>query len=289
MVAQSTSQTSACTMCEQKSYSQSTKHLRSTKIDSKHPNRQTTDKLGNIPSLEEGVLKAHREVGHGHIYEERTTGLCPDRTQSTSSVSSKRASNDGRDTEEDVSACGSPQCAQRCSSGHVIKSGASAQLPASTDNSSDSSTSDKTEQVDCSESAITKEISSNYLSRCPLSLSNRELGRWGEYLAARFMEHIDYKILVKNWRCDYGEVDLVMRNPEGCLIFAEVKTRRDEHCGAPEQSVTSQKVNRYKQIAKCFMKDALEPYSIDILSVQVIDSDKVRIDHFKDISAFLAE
>lgn len=51
-----------------------------------------------------------------------------------------------------------------------------------------------------------------------------ELGREGEERARGFLARRGYRILCRNYRCTYGEVDIIASRG-GCLIFCEVKTR----------------------------------------------------------------
>ena len=51
------------------------------------------------------------------------------------------------------------------------------------------------------------------------------LGQRGENLAARHLRNQGYKILIRNFRCDVGEVDIIVRDGRS-LVFVEVKTRR---------------------------------------------------------------
>lgn len=129
-----------------------------------------------------------------------------------------------------------------------------------------------------------QEVDSPLWQSSPLSLSSKALGRWGERLVARFMEHIHYEVLEQNWVCDCGEIDIILRHPEGHVVFGEIKTRRSDDCGKPEQAVTPEKLNRYVQAAQIYLNDAHEAYTIDVFSVMVLDHDRVKIDHFKDVS-----
>ncbi len=56
---------------------------------------------------------------------------------------------------------------------------------------------------------------------------SRRLGRWGEDLAAEFLEGKGYRIVDRNWKCRFGELDLVAEGG-GFLCFVEVKLRRLE-------------------------------------------------------------
>ena len=51
------------------------------------------------------------------------------------------------------------------------------------------------------------------------------LGRRGENAACRLLRSYGWEILARNWRCRYGELDIVARDG-GVLVFAEVKTLR---------------------------------------------------------------
>lgn len=54
----------------------------------------------------------------------------------------------------------------------------------------------------------------------------KEIGNLGEALVARWLELQDYQILKQNWRCRWGEIDLIAREPKtSAIAFVEVKTR----------------------------------------------------------------
>ena len=74
------------------------------------------------------------------------------------------------------------------------------------------------------------------------------LGSWGEELATQFLEDRGYRILTTNYRCVYGEVDIVAQEGEE-LVFVEVRTRRSETFGSPEESLSRAKVRRL--VATC--------------------------------------
>jgi len=56
----------------------------------------------------------------------------------------------------------------------------------------------------------------------------RQLGDRGEQAATAYLEQCGYTIVTRNWRCRYGEIDLVARDGEQ-LVFVEVRTRRDRY------------------------------------------------------------
>jgi putative endonuclease len=74
------------------------------------------------------------------------------------------------------------------------------------------------------------------------------LGRRGEELAAQELERRGWQIVERNWRCPAGEVDIVARQG-ATWVFVEVRTRRGEDFGAPEESLSAAKQARMVAVA----------------------------------------
>jgi len=81
-----------------------------------------------------------------------------------------------------------------------------------------------------------------------VSDSRRTLGAAGEELTAAWYRDAGYEILARNWRCDSGELDLVVCR-DGVVVFCEVKTRRGDTFGAPFEAVTASKQRRLRVLA----------------------------------------
>lgn len=97
------------------------------------------------------------------------------------------------------------------------------------------------------------------------------LGRTGERLAAQELSHQGYRILEQNFRCSYGEIDLVAED-EHDLIFVEVKTRRGKAFGLPEEAVTRRKQQKIVQVASFYLDlhaCSDRPWRIDVVAVQL--------------------
>lgn len=78
--------------------------------------------------------------------------------------------------------------------------------------------------------------------------SKQALGAYGETVAARHLVAGGLCLLERNWRCDEGEIDLVLR--EGpVLVVCEVKTRTSEACGSPHEAVSPAKLERLQRLA----------------------------------------
>lgn len=74
------------------------------------------------------------------------------------------------------------------------------------------------------------------------------LGAYGEDLAARHLVERGMVLLDRNWRCEAGELDLVLRDGD-VLVVCEVKTRSSVRCGTPHEAVTAAKVDRLQRLA----------------------------------------
>lgn len=78
---------------------------------------------------------------------------------------------------------------------------------------------------------------------------NAELGRWGEDLAALHLLADGLTVLDRNWRCGEGELDLVAREPDGTVVFVEVKTRGGIGFGEPAEAVGRVKARKLRALA----------------------------------------
>ena len=73
-------------------------------------------------------------------------------------------------------------------------------------------------------------------------------------LACRYLQERGLKLLAANYRCRYGELDLVMRDG-AMLAVIEVRARRSDRYGAPEASITALKMRCLARAARCFIHD----------------------------------
>jgi putative endonuclease len=88
-------------------------------------------------------------------------------------------------------------------------------------------------------------------------LPKRDLGRRGEAIAAKFLRKAGYRIVARGQRSRIGEIDLVAvegRGAEAVIVFVEVKTRRGDQAGRPDEAVTPEKQRRLAQAALAFLR-----------------------------------
>ncbi|WP_341924410.1 YraN family protein [Nocardioides psychrotolerans] len=79
--------------------------------------------------------------------------------------------------------------------------------------------------------------------------ARQALGTYGESVAARHLVERGLVLLDRNWRCDAGEVDLVLREGH-VLVVCEVKTRSNDACGTPHEAVGPDKRDRLGLLAE---------------------------------------
>ena len=70
--------------------------------------------------------------------------------------------------------------------------------------------------------------------------ARQRLGTAGEDLACAELERLGYRIIERNYRSRFGEIDIVASD-EGTIVFVEVKTKSDGSFGDPVEEVTPQK------------------------------------------------
>ncbi len=119
----------------------------------------------------------------------------------------------------------------------------------------------------------------------PGNAARQGLGRTGERLASEELTRQGYTIIERNFRCRHGEIDLIAEDATD-LIFIEVKTRRGNAYGLPEEAVTPRKQQKLIQVATyyldlhaCFERS----WRIDVVAVQLSASgrfEEIRIHQY---------
>lgn len=103
-------------------------------------------------------------------------------------------------------------------------------------------------------------------------------GAMGEILAARFLREKGYTICSSNFRCRMGEIDIIASNKK-YLVFAEVKTRREDSRYLPREAVTITKQRKLLQTAAMYLSrfpTDLQP-RFDVIEVVTTADDTMSI------------
>ena len=115
--------------------------------------------------------------------------------------------------------------------------------------------------------------------------SRTKLGTAGEGIARRHLEATGYALREANYRCRWGEIDLVMER-EGTLVFVEVRTKRGGAFGTPEESVTTAKQRRLAATAFHYLEEhGLDvPFQIDLVAIVMSTRGVVeRVTHLENV------
>ncbi len=106
--------------------------------------------------------------------------------------------------------------------------------------------------------------------------ARRLLGDRGELLAERFLVQHGYQVLAHNYRCPYGEIDLICRDGS-ILSFVEVKTRRGTRFGEPEEAITPAKLAHLARCAEYYLGEqngGEESWRIDVVAIALYTTGK---------------
>ena len=104
------------------------------------------------------------------------------------------------------------------------------------------------------------------------TLTRQELGALGEQIAVGHLQSQGLRILQRNWRCRYGELDVIAADSEHTVVFVEVKTRTGDGFGGLEHAVTPQKVRRLRLLAGLWLAGQDAGWSnlrIDVVGVRI--------------------
>ena len=111
----------------------------------------------------------------------------------------------------------------------------------------------------------------------------RDLGAFGERVAAAHLEAKGYRIRARNFRCREGEIDIVAEDGD-CLVFVEVRTRRGDAFGTPAESVTVAKERRLLTVAKAYLQehpDVPANQRIDVVGVELSRGRLLAVQHIE--------
>lgn len=110
------------------------------------------------------------------------------------------------------------------------------------------------------------------------------LGRSGERAGERFLRRKGYRIVVRNYRCPSGELDLIALDGT-TVVFVEVKTRAGDEHADPQDAVTPVKQQRMGRCARWFLRHTGSEHRacrFDVLAIIQTPDGAYRFDHFVD-------
>jgi putative endonuclease len=123
------------------------------------------------------------------------------------------------------------------------------------------------------------------------SNNNANIGKIGEDSACKFLIKKKYKILFRNYREKFDEIDIIARSFDGFLVFVEVKTLK-ENVGylIPEDNLTKDKLKKISRACRLFANSHKEfvgdrGWRIDLIAITLKKKESSTISHYENIAA----
>lgn len=113
--------------------------------------------------------------------------------------------------------------------------------------------------------------------------STKDIGKRGEDIAADYLKRHNFSIILRNYRKNYGELDIIAEH-EGDLVFIEVKTRTTESHGSAEEAVTLSKQRQIIKLATVYISEhALYDQNVrfDVISILLQKNKVLKLNHIQ--------
>lgn len=118
-------------------------------------------------------------------------------------------------------------------------------------------------------------------------MTRAELGALGERLAVDHLSGQGWVILARNWRCRYGELDVIAADPAGrTVVFVEVKTRTGDGFGGLAYAVPPEKVRRLRRLAGVWLagqESRWDAVRLDVIGVRIRRCAAPEITHLQGV------
>lgn len=116
-----------------------------------------------------------------------------------------------------------------------------------------------------------------------------KIGQFGENIAYNFLIKKGYNILENNYTVSFGEIDIIAEK-NNCISFIEVKCRKSNQYGLPEEAITEYKKKRIIRVAEYYIKRKNinnKIISFDVIAIQLNENKLKKISYFP--NAFIKE
>ena len=120
---------------------------------------------------------------------------------------------------------------------------------------------------------------------------NKQTGFIGEDLATEALKKKDFQILERNFSNKFGEIDIIAKDKtrsassgQDILVFVEVKTKKGEEFGSPEEMINTKKLWKIRNMANLYMNRNDLPCRIDVVAIVLSPTDEVlRLTHYENV------
>ena len=123
--------------------------------------------------------------------------------------------------------------------------------------------------------------------------NNKNIGEIGENMACDFLVKNKYRILFRNYKQGFDEIDIIAKSFDGILVFIEVKTLRGENMSdlEPEDNLTKSKLKKTIRACRLFvgfhknLADGDRGWRIDLIAITLGKDGTDIISHYENIAA----
>jgi len=109
-----------------------------------------------------------------------------------------------------------------------------------------------------------------------------ETGKIAEDIAAKCLEKKGYKIIGRNYRRPWGEIDIIGKDKNGLIVFFEVKAMKSSGTGlVPEDNLTKAKRDKLRKICEqCYLTnqklfDEKKGWRMDLIAIDIPDDEEL--------------
>ena len=115
-------------------------------------------------------------------------------------------------------------------------------------------------------------------------MTTKAQGDRGEVAVADYLRRKNWVILSRQWRCRFGELDLVARDPGGIVCFVEVKLRSAGSWGLPREAVNFRKQAHLRSAAGAYLStfEIDDPARFDVAEVYETADGTLRVEYLED-------
>lgn len=113
---------------------------------------------------------------------------------------------------------------------------------------------------------------------------HNDLGKWGEEMAAEYLERKGFRIIERDWRIGHRDIDIIAIDCD-TLVIVEVRTRRNNVFIEPELTIDKKKIRSLMLAANTYVKthylDADQSVRFDIVTVLGANGSDCKINHIE--------
>jgi putative endonuclease len=124
-------------------------------------------------------------------------------------------------------------------------------------------------------------------------MNNKEIGDFGENVACNYLIKNGYKILERNYRVGFDEIDIIAKNKDKTLLFIEVKTIMQKNINIlgfmPEDQMTGFKLKKIARACQKFsvrhpqLIDDEKGWRIDLIAITLKTEKTGILHHYKNL------